>query len=110
MGLLRKKDIEKIHLCRHDKSYYFCKSNIPVINLILGSRNLIKVSRYEFVKNYLTNTDDFLVFFNVFEWGRFLKNAMDKWKVKCNVKLRPNYFPESVSILAAVFRRQISKS
>ena len=34
------KNIEKKHLCRHDKNYYhFCKSNIPVINLIVGSRN-----------------------------------------------------------------------
>ena len=31
------KNIEKKHLCRHDKNYYyFCKSNIPVINLIVG--------------------------------------------------------------------------
>ena len=38
------KNIEKKHLCRHDKNYYyFCKSNIPVINLILGSRNMIKI-------------------------------------------------------------------
>ena len=38
------KSIEKKHLCRHDKnSYYFCKANIPVINLIVGSRNMIKV-------------------------------------------------------------------
>ena len=40
------KSIEKKHLCRHDKNYcYFCKSNIPVINLIVGSRNMIKVSK-----------------------------------------------------------------
>ena len=37
---------ERKHLCRHDKNYYyFCKSNIPVINLIVGSRNMIKVSK-----------------------------------------------------------------
>ena len=31
---------------KHDKNYcYFCKSNIPVINLIVGSRNVIKVSK-----------------------------------------------------------------
>ena len=38
------KNIE--HLCRPDKSYYcFCKTSIPVINLIEGSRNMIKVSK-----------------------------------------------------------------
>ena len=42
-GFFRKKHRKK-HLCRHDKNYYFfCKSNILVINLIAGSRNMIKV-------------------------------------------------------------------
>ena len=45
----RKKTSKKV-LVRHDKNYYhFCKSNIPVINLIVCSRNMIK--KYEFVKN-----------------------------------------------------------
>ena len=40
------KNIEKKHLFRHDKNhYYFRKSNIPVINLIVDSRNMIKVSK-----------------------------------------------------------------
>ena len=40
------KNVEKKPLCRHDKNYYyFCKSNIPVINLIAGSTNMIKVSK-----------------------------------------------------------------
>ena len=40
------KSIEKKHLCCHDKNYhYFWKSNIPVINLIVDSRNMIKVSK-----------------------------------------------------------------
>ena len=40
------KTINKKDLCRHDKNYYyFWKSNIPVINLIVGSRNMIKVSK-----------------------------------------------------------------
>ena len=40
------KKYRKKHLCRHDKNYYyFCKSDIPVINLIAGSRNMIKVSK-----------------------------------------------------------------
>ena len=33
----------KTHLCRHEKNYYFWKSNIHVINLIAGSRNMIKL-------------------------------------------------------------------
>ena len=37
-------NIEKKHLCRHDKNY-FCKSNILVINSIVGSGNMIKVSK-----------------------------------------------------------------
>ena len=40
------KIIERKHLCCHVKNfYYFCKSNISVINLILGFRNMIKVSK-----------------------------------------------------------------
>ena len=36
----------KKHLCRHGKNYYyFCKSNISVINLIVGFRNMVKVSK-----------------------------------------------------------------
>ena len=45
-GSFSKKNIEKKHLCRHDKHfYYFWKSNIRVINLIVNSRNMIKVSK-----------------------------------------------------------------
>ena len=40
------KNIEKKHLCCHDKNYYcFWKSNINVINLVVDSRNMIKVSK-----------------------------------------------------------------
>ena len=40
------KDIEKKYLCHHHKNYCcFCKSNIPVINLIVGSRNMSKLSK-----------------------------------------------------------------
>ena len=40
------KNIEKKYLGRHDKIYYFfCKSSIPVIDLIVGSRNMIKDSK-----------------------------------------------------------------
>ena len=30
---------------RDDNCYYFCKSNIPVINLIAVSRNMVKLSK-----------------------------------------------------------------
>ena len=44
VGVFFGKNIEKKHLYRHDKNYYyFCNSNITVINLIVGSRNMIKV-------------------------------------------------------------------
>ena len=40
------KNHRKKHLCRHDKNYYsFFKSNIPEINLIEDSRNMIKLSK-----------------------------------------------------------------
>ena len=40
------KNIEKKYLCRHYKNYYyFCKPNIRVINLIVGSINMMKVSK-----------------------------------------------------------------
>ena len=40
------KNIEKKHLCCHDKNYYyFWKSNIPVINLTADSRNMIRFQK-----------------------------------------------------------------
>ena len=47
------KNIEKKHSCHHDKNYcYFFKSDVPKINLIVGSINMIRISKkYEFVKN-----------------------------------------------------------
>ena len=40
------KNIEKKHLCHHGKNYcHFWKSNIPVINLSVDSRDMIKVSK-----------------------------------------------------------------
>ena len=50
------------------------------------------------------------MFFIVFEWGRILESAMDKYEVKCNARLRPNYFSVNISVLVVVFRRQISKT
>ena len=74
------KNVEKKHLCRHDKNYYYlCKSNILLINLIVGSRNMIKVSKISVCKKldkqlelFLPNTENFLTFFIVFEWSRIL--------------------------------------
>ena len=43
-GSFSKKISKKKHLCHHDKNYcYFSKSNISEINLIVGSRNMIKL-------------------------------------------------------------------
>ena len=75
-----------MHLCRHDKNYYyFWKTNIPVINLIVDSRNMIKVStrwvRKKLDKqreSFSPNTNNFLASFIVLEWGRILESAMDK--------------------------------
>ena len=40
------KNIEKKHLRNHDKNCcYICKSSTPVINLIVGSRNMISLSK-----------------------------------------------------------------
>ena len=57
----KKKNIEKKRLCCHDKNYYyFWKSNIPVINLTVDSRNMVKVSKkYEFVKNKMNGKSRF---------------------------------------------------
>ena len=75
-----------MHLYCHDKNYYyFWKTNISVINLIVDSRNLIKVPTIWVFKKYnkrresfSPNTDYFLAFFIVFEWGRILESVMDK--------------------------------
>ena len=85
------KNIEKKHLRHYDKSYcYFSKSNIPVTNLIVGFTNMIKRSKNMSLKKnkiknrqflremFSPNTDNFLTFFVVFEWGRILESAMDK--------------------------------
>ena len=44
MRVFSGKNIEKKHLCRRDKNYYyFQKSNIPVINLIVDSRYISEI-------------------------------------------------------------------
>ena len=55
------------------------------------------------------NTNNFLAFFIVFEWGRFLERAVDKWEVKCNAKLHHNLFAVNISVLAVVFCQHFSK-
>ena len=57
-------------------------------------------------ESFLRNTDNFLALFIVFEWDRILESGMDKWEVKCNVKLCPYCFSVNVFVLAIVFRRQ----
>ena len=43
-GSFSEKNIEKKHLRCHDKNYcYLCNSSISVIDLIVGSRNMIKI-------------------------------------------------------------------
>ena len=77
------KNIEKKHLYHHDKNCcYFCKSNIPVINLIVSSRNMIKLSKKIWVckkldkrrESFSPNTDNFLALL-------FL-NGAEYWKVQ----------------------------
>ena len=50
---IKVKNIEKKHFCCHDKNYYFCKSNISALHLIVGSRNKINFKKYEFVKKWI---------------------------------------------------------
>ena len=77
---------EKRHLCRHDKNYYYCwKSKVPAINLIIDSRNMIKVSKNmslrkldKWWKSFSPNTNNFLACFIDFDWGRILESAMGK--------------------------------
>ena len=80
--------------------YYFCKSNIRVTDLIVGSRNMIDV---------FTKYRQFLNIFYCFRWTSFFESAMDKYEVIFNAKLRPNFFSVNVTLLAVVFGRQISK-
>ena len=48
---------------------------------------------------FLPNTENFLAFFIVFEWGRVLKSAMDKNELRCD------YFSVNVSVLADKFQK-----
>ena len=79
------KNIEKKYLCHHDQNYcYSCKSNIPLINLIVDSRNMIKLCKKLDKRQELfsANADNFLAFFFFFFffflWGIILESAMNK--------------------------------
>ena len=62
------------------------------------------------IRIIITFANNFLAFFIVFEWGRSFENAIDTQEVKCNAKLRPNYFSVKVSVLAVSFHRKISST
>ena len=55
------------------------------------------------------NTNNFLAFFIVFEWGSILEIAMDKLEVICNAELCPNYFSVNVFVRAVVFPDKFQK-
>ena len=55
------------------------------------------------------NTNNFLAFFIVFEWGSILETAMDKLEVICNAELCPNYFSVNVFVRAVVFPDKFQK-
>ena len=55
------------------------------------------------------NTNNFLAFFIVFEWGNILESAMDKLEVICNAELCPNYFSVNVFVRAVVFPDKFQK-
>ena len=86
--------------------------------MIVGSRNMTEVLKKIRVckksnkrrESFLPNTDNVSAFFIVFEWGRIFESAVDTLEVKFNAKLCPCHFSVNVSVLAVVFRRQISKS
>ena len=61
-------------------------------------------------ESFSPNTDSFLAFFIVFEWGRILDSAMNKWEVKCNAKLCRNELSVNVSVLVVVFADNLQKT
>ena len=80
MGLFwtkHQKKKQKRHMYRSHKNFYhFSESVIPVINLIVSSRNVFKFSKImslsksdKLRESFLPNTDNFLSFFVVFEQG-----------------------------------------
>ena len=81
--------------------------------MIVGSRNMIEISKIWVCEKSDRQRESFLPFlsaFYCFWWDKILESAMDKWEVKCNAKLCPTCFCVSVFVLAVVFRRQIKKT
>ena len=112
-----RRTIKENHLDHHNKNYYFCKPNIPVINLILGSRNMFKALKIMSLQKLrlmarvvFTKYRQFLSVFNVFEWGRILKGAMDIQEEKYNAKLCSNYFSVTSSYQLLYFADKFQKT
>ena len=81
-------------------------NHVSVINLIVCSSYMIKLSKNMGLKNL---DKRFLAFFIVFEWGRILESAMYKKEVICNAEFCPNYISVNVSVLVVVFRQKTTK-
>ena len=81
MGLSRKK-----LSCHHDNNCcYFSKLDIPVITLVVGSRDVIKLSKNmslskvsQTARVVFNKCRKFLSVFIVYEWGRISESAIDK--------------------------------
>ena len=61
------------------------------------------------MESFLPNTDNFLAFYIAFECGKTFESAMAKHEKHCNAQLSFIYFSVNVSVLAVLFRRQLSK-
>ena len=71
--------------------------------MITVSKNINSDQQRE---SFSPNTNNFLLFFIVFDWGKILKSAVAKNEVKCNAKLSFYYFFVNVSVLAIAFHQQ----
>ena len=94
MQVLFEKNIEKKHLCHLDKNCcYFCKSNIPVISLIVGSRNVIKLLKnMVFGENGSCRLSNFLQIHIFWNFGHISRI--------CNqINYRNIWFPKVIIIL-----------
>ena len=93
------KSTSKINICIVLISYYhFSKSRTPWISAAVGSRNMIEVLKNRVWKQlnklkdwFSRNTDDFLVFFIVFEWAEFSKVQWTNAKWNVRQKLHPDW-------------------
>ena len=88
------RNIKTEYLYCSDKNYYYlCKSNISVIYSVYVREIWSVFQKNEFVKKpdkqqelFLPNTDNFSVFFIIFESGRIFESTVDKWEVKCKLQ------------------------